>query len=506
MTKPNRLIHVTALALLFQAGAAAQTSIPVANSQSASPGSYPPLPPNTLAVANGQIVTFDDLDARVREAVNNLDREVGEMRRRALTSQVNTLLFEAEARKRNVTLAEFLNTEVHSRIPPPAEDEIKYIYETNRDQLGTLTLDQARPRIISVVREQRAGSLMEELATRLRMMYVVEWGTTDVNAQGAPPATVLATVAGRPVTLASLNEQLKPTVNDLRLRVYEAERQAIEAKINGLLLDAEARRRRISRDDLIRIEVSDKVRRPSEAEIAKFYEENRSRIDGTLEARRAEIVAYLEQEERARLEQALAERLRSTASVRILLPEPEGYVQKISTDDDPSRGAATAPVTVVMFTDFQCPACAATHPVLEQVLKQYGQRVRLVVRDFPLEQHEWARKAAEAANAAQAQGKFFEYVTVLYRNQQALDVQSLKKYAGEVGLDRARFDADLDSGKYAREVSHDVEEGRAYGISGTPTIFVNGVRLLELGDRAIKAAIDRAFERAGQRPQAAAGK
>jgi protein-disulfide isomerase len=200
------------------------------------------------------------------------------------------------------------------------------------------------------------------------------------------------------------------------------------------------------------------------------------------------------------------ERLRSTANVRILLPEPEGYVQKISTDDDPARGAATAPVTVVMFTDFQCPACAATHPVLEQVLKQYGARVRLVVRDFPLEMHEWARKAAEAANAAHAQGKFFEYVTVLYQNQKALDVQSLKKYASDLGLDRARFDADLDGGKYAKEVSHDVEEGKAYGIGGTPTIFVNGVRLLELGDRSIKAAIDRAFERAGQRPSATAGK
>jgi protein-disulfide isomerase len=313
----------------------------------------------------------------------------------------------------------------------------------------------------------------------------------------------LASVGGRAVTYGDLNEQLKPAVNDLRLRIYEAERQAIDARINELLLDAEARRRRITRDDLIRVEIFDKLKKPTEADIAKFYEDNRARIPGGLEVARTEIANFLEQQSRASLEQALVERLRSTAQVRILLAEPAGYVQKISTDDDPSRGPLNAPVTVVMFTDFQCPACSATHPVLDEVLKQYGARVRLVVRDFPLDQHQWARKAAEAANAANAQGKFFEYIAILYKNQQALDVPSLKKYASDLGLDRARFDADLDSGKYAAEVAHDVADGKAYGIGSTPTIFINGVRLLGLGDRDIKAGLDRAFERAGQNPQAA---
>jgi protein-disulfide isomerase len=100
---------------------------------------------------------------------------------------------------------------------------------------------------------------------------------------------------------------------------------------------------------------------------------------------------------------------------------------------------SNAAVTIVEFTDFQCPACAAMHPVLEEVLKSYGNKVRFVVRDFPLNQHEWARKAAEAANAANAQGKFFEYIAVLFKNQKALDVPSLKKYASDLGLDRARL-------------------------------------------------------------------
>jgi protein-disulfide isomerase len=501
MTRRKSLILACSLTLLFSLSAAAQISRPnTATRPPATPG--PALSPNTLAVVNGQPVNFEDIDSQVREAVNNLDKEIGEMRRRALTNQVNTLLFEAEAKKRGVTLEQLLNAEIYGRIPMLAEEDIRSIYENNRDQLGPVSLEEARPRIVATIREKRAQSLIEDFATRLRMMYVVEWGSSDVNTAGLTPATVLASVAGRSITYGALSEQLRPAILDLRLRLYEAERQAIDARINEMLMDAEARRRRITRDDLIRVEIFDKLRRPTDADISRFYEENRARIEGTLEARRAEIATYLEQEERARLEQALAERLRSSASIRLLLPEPAGYMQKISTDDDPARGTANAPVTVVMFTDFQCPACAATHPALEEILKQYGARVRLVVRDFPLDMHQWARKAAEAANAANAQGKFFEYISLLYKSQQALDVPSLKKYASDLGLDRARFDADLDSGKYGAEVAHDVADGKAYGITGTPTIFINGVRLLDLGDRSIKASLDRALERSGQKPAA----
>jgi protein-disulfide isomerase len=507
MTRRKRLILAISFALLFSVSAAAQTPRRNTGSQPApaKPAPTPAtLPPNTLALVNGQIITFDEIDSRVREAVNNLDRSIGEIRRRALTDQVNTYLFEAEAKKRNVTLEQFLNTEIYSRIPPPSEEEIRYIYENNRDQIGPLSLDEARARITGAIREQRAISLIEDLATRLRMMYVVEWGMADVNAKGVAASAVLASVSGRAITYGELDAQLKPSINDMRLRLYEAERLAIDARINELLMEAEARRRRITRDDLIRVEIFDKLRRPTEADVARFYEENRGRIQGSLETRRAEIATFLESQERSRLEQALTDRLRSTAQIRILLPEPAGYVQKISADDDPARGPQSAPITVVMFTDFQCPACAATHPVLDEVVRQYGARVRLVVRDFPLDMHPWARKAAEAAGAAGAQGKFFEYINILYRNQQALDVPSLKRYAGDLGLDRARFDADLDSGKYAAEVARDVTDGKAYGITGTPTIFINGVRLLDLNEVAIRAAIDRALERAGQKSQAAA--
>ena len=191
--------------------------------------------------------------------------------------------------------------------------------------------------------------------------------------------------------------------------------------------------------------------------------------------------------------------LRKGANIRFLLTEPETPVQIISTEGGSSRGDVNAPVTVVEFTDFECPSCAAMHPVLEEVLKSYGARVRFVVRNFPLSKHQHARKAAEAAQAANAQGKFFEYTALLFKRQSALDVPSLKKYATELGLDRARFDAALDGGTYAAVVKRDVDDGEIYGINSTPTIFVNGVVLTDLSAEALRAAIDKALSKAGGR-------
>src|SRR5688500_18013564 len=132
------------------------------------------------------------------------------------------------------------------------------------------------------------------------------------------------------------------------------------------------------------------------------------------------------------------------------------------------------------------------HPVIEKVLKSYGAKVRFVVRDVPLGKHDWARKEAEAANPAEEQGKFFEYATLLFQRQKALDVPSLKKYASELGLDRTRFDAALDRGTYAAEVKRDIEDGEMYGVGSTPTIFINGVQLRVLSAEGLREAIDRA--------------
>jgi len=180
-------------------------------------------------------------------------------------------------------------------------------------------------------------------------------------------------------------------------------------------------------------------------------------------------------------------------------PTPPAVVAA-SVDDDPAWGPEDAPVTIIEFSDFQCPFCSRffvqTYP---QIKQEYEGQVRFVYRDFPLTSiHENAQKAGEAAECADEQGKFWDYHDTLFNNNSALDDASLKSYASQVGLDTATFNQCLDSGKYTEEVQKDYQEGISYGVTGTPAFFINGVTVIGAQPYAnFKAAIDAALQEAG---------
>jgi protein-disulfide isomerase len=155
-------------------------------------------------------------------------------------------------------------------------------------------------------------------------------------------------------------------------------------------------------------------------------------------------------------------------------------VVDVSVDDDPARGPEDAAVTIIEFSDFQCPYCGRFfQQTLPQLMQQYGDRIRFVYRDFPLDQiHPNARNAAIAAECADDQGRFWEYHDLLFSNQQALGVPDLKRYAEQLGLDADAFAECLDSQKYNEEVSADLRDGIQAGVSGTPTFFINGRRVV----------------------------
>jgi protein-disulfide isomerase len=146
----------------------------------------------------------------------------------------------------------------------------------------------------------------------------------------------------------------------------------------------------------------------------------------------------------------------------------------IDVASSPFKGPAEAPVTIVEWADFECPACAATSPILDQAVEAYPQHVRLVYKHFPLGMHEHAEGAARAAVAAQKQGKFWEMHHAMFNNQSSLDDTGLVKLAGEVGLDVKAFDADRRTEAVADAVTADRKAAEKLGLRGTPSVFVNG--------------------------------
>jgi protein-disulfide isomerase len=152
---------------------------------------------------------------------------------------------------------------------------------------------------------------------------------------------------------------------------------------------------------------------------------------------------------------------------------------EISTTDAPVRGAPMAKATIVEFSDFQCPHCGAAHPELVRLLKEFDGNVKLVYRYFPLSNHSRALPAARAAEAARAQGKFWEMHDLLFENQRALEDADLEKYAKQLGLDMEKFKADMNSEATEKRIQADRDMGQKLGIEATPSFFVNGRPLRE---------------------------
>jgi len=161
------------------------------------------------------------------------------------------------------------------------------------------------------------------------------------------------------------------------------------------------------------------------------------------------------------------------------------------------RGPADAPVTIVEFSDYQCPSCKRAQPVLDQVLQEFKGKVRLVHKDFPVPSHKGALPAAEAARCAAAQGVFWEYHDLLYLAVPDFSREDLVRYAGRLSLDRDAFTSCIDARQFRKQVEADVAEGRAIGLTGTPTFLINdsvlvGNNPIEVFREAIRDALKEA--------------
>jgi protein-disulfide isomerase len=301
-------------------------------------------------------------------------------------------------------------------------------------------------------------------------------------AQQAAGNEVAARVGDRTITLKELEDRWNaenPSEHAEAIqKVYDGRRAALDGIIADMLIAEAAKAKGMTPDAYTQAEVSKRARKISDRDVVTFYQANVNQMQGrSLEQMTPAITRFLQEQEDQSARLALVTELRKAGpSVRVLLDPPRATMAVGATD--PVVGNSAAKVTIVEFSDFQCPFCLRAAPTLKQLRQTYGDKVRIVWKDFPLTQiHPQAFKAAEAGHCAAEQGKFWEYHDKLFASQQALQPEFLKQYAKDMSLDTARFDACLDSSKFAERVRDSVASGAQLGVSSTPTLYVNGRRL-----------------------------
>jgi protein-disulfide isomerase len=298
--------------------------------------------------------------------------------------------------------------------------------------------------------------------------------------QGAPAQgqdAVVAELAGRKITLSELDQRWQAFDPGERARVtqmlYQNRRNVLEVMVGDLLIEEAAKAAGTSKDEYQKKEVAARVKPITDDDIKLFYEENKDRAQGKpMEALAGPIRDFLTGQRQGQARAQLVDDLKKKTPARILLDPPRQQVAV--SPDDPSSGPANAPITVVEFSDYQCPFCARVVPTIVKLRQTYGDKIRIVFKDFPLPNHSHAPKAAEAALCAGEQGKYWDMHDRLFANQQGLAVPALKQTAAGLGLDSVKFDQCLDSGKHAASIAADMKQGESLGVQSTPTVYVNG--------------------------------
>jgi protein-disulfide isomerase len=304
--------------------------------------------------------------------------------------------------------------------------------------------------------------------------------TTEPAVGEVGDATAAAEINGKSVTLAELDAHIKEELFDQAtkgqdpMQLYELRSKSLEEMINQRLLEAEAAPRGLTTEELLREETKEQSV-VAEEDLLAFFEQNKARLgDATFEDMKPRILAHLQQQRGSTAAKEYIEGLRAKAAIEIHIDAPRAEVRAIG----PSLGPEDAPVTIVEFSDYQCPFCSRAEPVIKQILERYPSEVRLVFRHFPLDRiHPQARGAAEAAACANEQDRFWDYHRRLFIPGTKFDPESLQQYASDLELDVEAFRTCVEERRYQAAVETDVREGREAGITGTPGFFVNGILL-----------------------------
>lgn len=338
---------------------------------------------------------------------------------------------------------------------------------------------RARPRRVRSVTEVlgTVRSLRLAVASPLLIAAACGGASSVASPRGpAPESEVVARIGDREITLAQVDARALRSNLSAYQALYQARRSAIEELVAEALLEAEARSRGLTRDDLVEREIESEVPEVTEEDVEQFYVQNQAQLRGqTLEQIGAPIREFLTERSAADARERYLAELRGKTAVDVTIEPPRLPIEVAP--GERVKGPLDAPVTIVEYSDFQCPFCARAGSTLARIEETYGDKVRIVYRDFPLGNHPEALHAAEAARCAHDQGKFWPYHDRLFESQHSLSAESYSALASEVGLDPKAFAECLASGKFQDAIREDSREGESLGVSATPAFFINGRHL-----------------------------
>jgi predicted DsbA family dithiol-disulfide isomerase len=328
-------------------------------------------------------------------------------------------------------------------------------------------------------------------ALPLALALALAFACTPRAEPAADEDTPAARIGADAITVTELDERIKEQLFQRAseggnpAKLYDLRREALDNLIGERLLEATAAERGTSTGQLLE-EAAAQAAVVSDEEVAAFFEANKSRMgERGLEEVRERIRKGLAQRGRAEEQVRFVAGLREEADVEVFLVRPRIAVEPLG----PSRGPDDAPVTIVEFSDYQCPYCKRAETVVRALLDRFPEQVRYVYRHFPLDSiHPDARGASEAAVCAEAQGRFWEYHDVLFEKAPAFASEQLVSYAAEIGLDMDAFEGCIEDEATRGRVQQDFAAGQQAGVNGTPAFFVNGISLA--GSRPIDAFVE----------------
>lgn len=305
----------------------------------------------------------------------------------------------------------------------------------------------------------------------------VDAGPTSASTEGG--ADIAAIIEDREITIGDVDEHMKDQFieefsRQPEDRQFEMRENAVRDLIQNHIVESEAKKQGKTPEVLVE-EINNSAPEPTIEEITAWYSENQSRLRGAkLEDVASPIKDLMLKERRAEALREFLEPKLEALSWKIVLAPPRQELEVTRL----ARGPVDAPVTIVAFSDYQCPYCVRAEPVLAEVLKRYPDQVRLVQRHFPLDNiHPFARPAAEAAMCAEEQGKFWEYHDGIFERQGKLEDGSFAEIGSAVGLDDDAFNLCFEERRYKDFVEADFAAGQEAGVTGTPSFFLNGIKL-----------------------------